>query len=65
VSLYYAVGSKEEEQLPGFNTLVERLQKRNYPGLKLHAQILEGEKHSAGVISQAFLYGLRKVYSTG
>ena len=65
VNLYYAVGGAEEEQLSGFKALVERLQKRNYPDLKLHAQVLEGEKHSAGVISQAFVYGLRKVYETG
>jgi len=63
VNLYYAVGGAEEEQLHGFNTLVERLQKRNYADLKLHSQILEGEKHSAGVISQSFVHGLRKVYA--
>ena len=61
-SLYFAVGGAEEEQLPGFNALVERLQKRKYPSLKLHTQVLEGEKHSAGVISQAFVNGLRAVY---
>jgi len=62
VDLYYAIGGDEEEQLHGFNTLVERLKNRNYPDLKLHAQILAGEKHSAGGIAQSFVYGLRKVY---
>jgi len=65
VNLYYAIGGAEEEQLTGFHTLVERLGQRNYPDLKLHTQVLEGEKHSAGVIAQAFVNGLRQVYQTG
>lgn len=65
VRLYFAVGEAEEEQLPGFNALVERLQGRNYPDLQLYTQVLAGEKHSAGVIAQAFLYGLRKIYGEG
>ncbi len=64
-SLYYAVGGAEDEQQSGFTTLVERLQSRGYPGFKLHAQVLAGEKHSSGVISQAFVYGLREVYREG
>lgn len=60
--LFLAVGGLEEGQLPGFTMLVERLQKRNYPGLRLHAKVFRSEKHGAGVISQAFLYGLRAVF---
>lgn len=62
--LYYAVGGAEVDQLSGFNTLVERLRNRNYPDLKVYSQVLEGEKHSAGVVSHTFLYGLRQVYQS-
>jgi uncharacterized protein len=59
--LYLSVGGLEEEQLPGFKTLTETLQKRNYPDLKLTNQIIEREKHSSGVIANTFLNGIRTV----
>ncbi len=65
VNLYFSVGGLEEEQLPGFKALVERLQKRDYPDLRLHTQIVAGENHSAGVISHTFLNGLRTVFEPG
>jgi predicted alpha/beta superfamily hydrolase len=65
VNLYLSVGGLEEDQLPGFKAMAEMLQKRDYPGLRLHTQIVEGEKHSAGVISHAFLNGLRTVFQSG
>jgi hypothetical protein len=62
VNLYFSVGGLEEDQLPGFKAMVEILQQRNYPDLRLHAQIVEGERHGAGVISHSFLNGLRTVF---
>ncbi len=64
-NLYFSVGGLEDDQLPGFNTLVETLRKRNYPGLRLEAQVLEGERHSAGVIANTFLNGVRSVFNSG
>jgi hypothetical protein len=60
--LYLAVGGAEEEQLPGFQKLCAALLEGNYPGLRLFTQILEGEKHSAGVLAKTFLYGVRSVF---
>lgn len=60
--LYFSVGGMEEDQLPGFKTLTESLQKRNYPDLRLNTQTIEGEKHSAGVIAHTFLNGVRAVF---
>jgi predicted alpha/beta superfamily hydrolase len=65
VDLYFAVGGLEEDQLPGFHAMVELLQQRDYANLRFQAQIFEGEKHSAGVISQTFLNGLRSVFQSG
>jgi predicted alpha/beta superfamily hydrolase len=65
VTLYFSVGGLEEDQLPGFKAMVELLQKRDYPDLRLHAQIVEGEIHGAGVISYTFLNGLRTVFQYG
>jgi predicted alpha/beta superfamily hydrolase len=60
--LYLSVGGLEEDQLPGFRTFTETLQERNYPSLRLSTQILEGEKHSSGVLAKTFLYGVRAVF---
>ena len=60
--LYLAIGELDEEQLPGFTRLVERLQGRNYPNLRLFTQIFTGEGHSSGVLAKTFLEGLRTVY---
>jgi len=61
VNLYLSVGGLED-CLPGFWALTEMLRKRNYPGLNLHTQIYDGERHGSGIISQSFLYGLRAIY---
>jgi predicted alpha/beta superfamily hydrolase len=63
-NVYFSVGGLEEDQLPGFKTLTETLRKRNYPDLRLDAQIIEGEKHSAGVIAHTFLNGVRSVFKS-
>jgi predicted alpha/beta superfamily hydrolase len=63
-NLYISVGGMEEDQLPGFKTLTETLRKRNYPDLRLDTQIIEGEKHSAGVIANTFLNGVRAVFKS-
>ncbi|MDH5439089.1 MAG: alpha/beta hydrolase-fold protein [Candidatus Bathyarchaeota archaeon] len=61
VNLYLSVGGLEDS-LPGYSALTEILRKRNYPGLHLHTQIYDGERHGSGVISQSFLYGLRAIF---
>jgi uncharacterized protein len=61
--LYLAVGELEEEQLPGYCKVVERLQGRNYPGLRLFTQIWTGENHSSGVLAKTFLEGVRTVFN--
>jgi predicted alpha/beta superfamily hydrolase len=60
--LYLAVGGLEEEQMAGFRRFTEVVQKRNYPGLRLFTEILEGEKHSSGVLAKTFVHGLRAVF---
>jgi predicted alpha/beta superfamily hydrolase len=60
--LYLSVGGLEEDHLPGFHQLTEKLQERNYPALRLFTQIFEGEKHSSGVLAKTFLGGVRAVY---
>lgn len=62
VDLYLAVGSLDEGQLPGFEKVTTRLQEKHYPHLRLRTEIFQGERHSAGVIAQAFLNGLRTVF---
>jgi uncharacterized protein len=62
VDLYLTVGGLEQEQLPGFRKVTERLQDRQYPGLRLSTGILEGEGHSSGVLAKTFLDGVRAVY---
>ena len=59
--LYLAIGELDAEQLPGFRKLAERLITRNYPGLRLFTEVLEGEGHSAGVLAKTLLNGLRAV----
>lgn len=61
--LYLAVGQQDEEQLPGFNRLTETLSNGSYPNLRLTSQIFDGEGHSAGVIGNAILKGLKAVFS--
>jgi hypothetical protein len=60
--LFLSVGGLEEDQLPGFRKITGILQERNYRHLRLFAQILEGEKHSSGVLAKTFLYGLRTIF---
>lgn len=59
VCVYIAVGALEEEQLLGFHAVTDALRARHDRSLTLHTQILAGENHSAGVLAQSFLYGLR------
>ena len=63
-NLFFSVGGKEEDQLPGFKKLTETLRERKYPDLKLNTQIIAGEKHSAGVIAYSFLNGIRTVFKS-
>ena len=63
-NLYLSVGSREEDQLPGFKKLTETLRRRNYPDLILDAQIIPGEKHSAGSIAHSFLNGVKTVFKS-
>lgn len=56
--LYLAVGELEADQLPGFQALTEAL----HNCIDLHTQIFSGENHSAGVLSQTLLYGLRTIF---
>ncbi len=60
--LFLAVGGLEDDQLPGFHALAGALRQRDYPDLKLATRIVEGERHGAGVITQAMLHGLRAVF---
>lgn len=61
-ALYLAVGSDDEGQRPGFTKLTETLANGSYPNLHLVSQIFAGEGHSAGVIGNAFLQGLKAVF---
>ena len=60
--LYLAVGGLDEGQLPGFTQLTETLTSGSYPNLRVYSQIFEEEGHSAGVIGNTFLAGLKTVY---
>lgn len=60
--LYLAVGRLDQGQLPGFIKLTETLANGSYPNLQLVSEIFEGEGHSAGVIGNAFLKGLKAVF---
>jgi predicted alpha/beta superfamily hydrolase len=60
--LYLAVGSLDEGQLPGFTKLTETLTNGAYPNLRVSSQVFEGDGHSAGVIANAFLKGVKAVF---
>jgi hypothetical protein len=60
--LYLTVGELEEDQLPGFRMLTERLRQRDYSKLRLCTEILAGEQHSAGILAKTFLNGVRTVF---
>jgi predicted alpha/beta superfamily hydrolase len=60
--LYLAVGSLDEGQLPGFSKLTETLTNGTYPNLRVITQVFEGEGHSAGVIGNTFLRGVKAVF---
>jgi predicted alpha/beta superfamily hydrolase len=60
--LYLAVGSLDEGQLPGFTKLTDILTIGTYPNLRVVTQIFEGEGHSAGVIGNSFLRGVKAVF---
>lgn len=62
LDLYLSVGGQEDDQLSGFQTVVETLRARNYPRLRLVTQIFEGEKHNSGVLAKTFLEGMRTVF---
>jgi predicted alpha/beta superfamily hydrolase len=60
--LYLSVGSLDQEQLPGFHKLTETLANGRYPNLRMTSRVFEGEGHSAGVIGNTFLSGLKAVF---
>lgn len=60
--LYLAIGERDEEQLPGFNRLVEMLAGGRFPNLRLTSHVFEGEGHTAGMIGKTFLAGLKAVF---
>jgi len=59
--LFLAVGSRDEEQLPGFRKLTELMANGSYPNIRLNSQVFDGEGHSAGMIAKTFLVGLKTV----
>jgi predicted alpha/beta superfamily hydrolase len=61
-NLHLSVGSLDGGQLPGFHKLTETLVNGHYPNLRMNSQVFEGEGHSAGVIANSFVHGLRQVY---
>jgi uncharacterized protein len=60
--LYLAVGSRDEEQLPGFHQLIKFLAGEKLPSLRLKSQVFEGEGHTAGMIGKTILDGLKAVF---
>lgn len=60
--LYLAVGRKDEGQVGNFNRLTETLAGAQHPNLRLTSQVFEDEGHSAGVIGNTFLSGLKAVF---
>lgn len=60
--LYLVVGRLDEGQLRGFTQLTETLTSGSYPNLHVSRQVFGEEGHSAGVIGNAFLQGLKTVY---
>jgi hypothetical protein len=56
------LGGLDEGQRPGFNQLIETLANGHYPNLRMRSQVFAGEGHSAGVIANTFLSGLRAVF---
>lgn len=65
VDLYLSAGSLDTDQRQGFDALVETLRSRRHPGLRMVAEVLEGEGHNAGTLAKTLLYGLRAVYAPG
>lgn len=64
VDVYLSVGGLEDEQLPGFRAVTDALRTRNDPTLRLTTEVLEGERHSAGVLAKTFLNGVRTVFKS-
>ena len=64
--LFMAVGEQEEEINSGMVRnmleLASLLKSRNYPGLQIKAEILDGENHMTAT-SRSFLQGLKFIYS--
>ena len=60
--LYLAVGGLDDGQLPGFTRLAETLASGNYPDLRVTSEVFAGEGHSAGVIANSFLNGVKAVF---
>lgn len=60
--LYLAVGSLDKGQIPGFTTLTESLTSGSCPNLRVVTQVFDGEGHSAGVIGNTFLRGMKEVF---
>ncbi len=62
VDLFFAIGGLEKDMMPGYQSVTETLQNGQYPEVRLHTQVFEGEGHSAGMIAKTFLEGTRKVF---
>ena len=60
--LYLAVGGLDTGQIPGFTTLAETLTSGSFPDLRVVTQVFDGEGHTAGVIGNTFLRGMKAVF---
>ncbi len=62
--LYLCSGTDELGILSNAAALVAQLKSRNYPGLDLQFEFMDGEIHSS-VVARTFTNGLRKLLNTG
>jgi predicted alpha/beta superfamily hydrolase len=60
--LYLAVGNQDEEQVPRFHGLLEYLNRGKLPNLRLTSRVFDEEGHTAGMIGNTILAGLRTVF---
>ena len=58
--VYVAVGEHEADQRPGFDAVTAAL--RDHAAITVHTQVVAGEGHSAGVLANALVHGLRAVF---
>jgi uncharacterized protein len=69
IDLFLTIGDLEDgasqSSLAAFKGLVEAIQARAYPGLRLMTEIYAGENHGAGGVALTFINGLRKCFQPG